>query len=217
MLRIVNVCLLIAALVVISILVWCQVDLRSLRAKEAELAQRTQLIEAPDAAKFYVKLVGQDGLNSLVWRVAFPEVNGLEIRIKFPRGQSSTSVPLNTLDNKQSDIRWGFGSEFRSRCFLMTPFSASSSSLSDDMASFLDEHWDDLNIEIAGEGEVAEYSTTEVVELLTVTAPPELLVSEQLSDYDKRSLQSPPVIKLMIGTNAAFQSYDVKAERAAER
>ncbi len=75
-----------------------------------------------------------------------------------------------------------------------------------ELGAFLDEHWSELQIQIAGsEGELT-LETDQVLTLLRIEVPEELvdLAKAELNRYEVERLRDDPLIKIEIGSSQAF-------------
>jgi hypothetical protein len=200
---------------------WTLVDdrreLRDLRRESDRLGAIVGKIDTEDPSRVHVVLVADDGPGELLWRVFLPAGQAWATIVQSAAGGKSTNH--QSASNAPTDMLLRYGvmeTEQGWMANLVHTSGSSSHSLQDEVGEFLDEHWDELRIRIAGSEGQLDLATDEVVTLLSIELPDELaeLAETKLSAYIAKRWQEAPVITIEIGSDEAFALRQKRTEDA---
>jgi hypothetical protein len=164
-------------------------------------------IDMEDPSRVHVVNVPEDGPNELTWRVFLPADHKWTTNVH--RGSGGWNSHSRSASSSPTDMLVRFRlleTENGWTTFLVHGSGSNSTSMQKEMGEFLDEHWNELQIEIAGSQGQLDVKTDDVVTLLTIEVPDELLdlAESNLSRYEVEQLRDGPTIKIEIGSDEAF-------------
>lgn len=182
-------------------------ELTGLRMEANRLEALVGAIDLDDPSRIHVVTVADDGPNELLWRVFLPAEHTWTTNLHRGSGgwnshsRYSSSSPADMLVRfrvTESEKGW--------TSFLVHGNGSHSTSMSDELGEFLDEHWRELQIQIAGSDGELNLGTDQVVTLLSVEVPERLidLAENDLRPHEVKGLRDDPIIKIEIGSEEAF-------------
>jgi len=166
------------------------------------------ILPVEDPSKFYFRRVQEEEKAHFVWRFYVPESQRLMMESTHLSGSGQSSVGYSP-DHAIMRVRIGRRDGIlRLYCSANGGSSLSSFAYPNELAEFLFENWDQLNVEVSPE-DVLESDLTEVVTLLKVTVPEELipLAVERTPHAESHKVAerlSKPILLVQVGTQEAF-------------
>jgi hypothetical protein len=191
-------------------------QLKGLRTEANRLAALVGEIDLEDPSRIHVVSVPDDRPNEFSWRVFLPAEHAWAINQHM--GSGGRSSHNQTASSSPNDMLVRFRmteTESGWTTFLVHDSGTNSSSMPSEFGAFLDEHWNELKIQIAGsEGELT-LETDQVLTLLRIEVPEELieLAEAKLIRHQAQRLRDDPLIKIEIGSDQAFA---LRAEQAKQ-
>ncbi len=198
-------------LLILVNLVWWVLDCRtllSLRRETQRLEKIVGHLEIHNPTLLHLVLLERKSRDHLLWRVFLPENHRWRLSYKIASGSSGWSS-VGQSEEYDSLYRVRFHEESdRVGLHILRDNGSSESTLEPKLARFLQTHWDELQVDIAGSEGQTVRPVDGVVDLFSIRVPQELMPQAQaeLGEFTYKSLQTQPLLQILIGTEKAFES-----------
>ena len=182
-------------------------ELGDLRRESDRLGAIVGEIDTEDPSRIHIVNVADKGPNELLWRVFLPAGHSWTTTRHMASGGRSSHHQSSSSSSADMLVRYCLRENEKGwSTFLVHGSGSSSSSVQQEIGEFIDEHWKDLHVQIAASESQLDVATDEVVTLLSIEVPQELmeLAEERLKPYVVTRLKEAPVMKIEIGSEEAF-------------
>lgn len=205
--------LILAAIVGMAMLASEWQTLSELQRECKRLSDRYGYLDNKDPDKFSVLRLKTGDPWEFTWRLYRPTVQGMRYRIISGAGstQSGTNSSSFLLQPSESIVRYRFlHKDNQLELHRITESGSGCMTIGDsELASFLQDHWQDLEFLCIEDG---EHAMDEPLRFLTIRIPDSLrdVLVEQQPRY--RRLAERSLIEIVMGTDIAFEKIDSKKE-----
>lgn len=186
-------------------------ELRKVRGEHDLLAAQFGTLDVEDPEKYYVVRIDTGDPMHFAWRIYRPDKLQLKTRASSIGGGSNSWSLSGPAGEEIFRIRFRID-ERGMRVFSKRQGSSSTFGLGDPQTDgFLKKHWEELDIEVMGDGEAEEAATDQVLKLLSIRVP-ESLAAQANQEIGRQVFQMPPqpIMIFRMGTREAFQEADKK-------
>ena len=192
----------------IVVLVYLNYSGNRLRTEHDRLAEKYGVLQVNDPNKYLIRFTeSESGLRELNWRLYYPPLGSV-------LGSQSTGMTLPNAHRHEpdyGDIRISAKFRFQdgaARAFVVVGSYRSVRPIKPRvLASFFEEHWDDLEFEILGEEMPLEFEPDQILQVLTVKVPERLLqhLPESLSQEQRDQLSDGPIMEIKLADHLILQ------------
>lgn len=192
-------------------------ELGDLRRESDRLGAIVGEMDMRDPSRIHIVNVADDGPNELLWRVFLPAGHSWMTTRQMASGGRSSHHQSSSSSSADMLVRYRLREDEKGwSTFLVHGSGSSSSSIQEEIGEFLDEHWNELHVQIAASERQLDVGTDEVVTLLSIEVPQELmeLAEAKLKPHIVARLKEAPVMKIEIGSEEAFALREKRAEES---
>lgn len=194
--------------------------LNLLEQRADELRPIVGQLEPNDPSRVYVKLVDAVADDDLLWRIYLPPHQSLRLLHDFVGSSSRWSSYSSPGEARNDLLRWRLeGPDESATLHIILSRSSSTSSFSPRLAKFLRTYWSELHVDIAGDQGEEAFSADQIGSLMTIDVPDHLrsVVEEQLGSSVGKRLQEQPLVRIEMGTPAAFEERRAEHQEASSQ
>lgn len=209
--RLINLTLLLLAAVGFLFTFRARSELRTVRGEHDRLAAQFGTLDVEDPEKYYVVRIDTGDPMHFAWRIYRPDKLRMETRATSMSGSSRARSSSGPAGEEIVRVRFRID-EWGMRVFSKRQGSSSTFGLGDPRTDgFLKKHWEELDIEVMGDGEAVEATTDQVLKLLSIRVP-DSLAAQANQEIGRQVFQMPPqpIMIFRMGTREAFQEADKK-------
>ena len=196
-----------------------QVRLRRLQSEQSRLQRLVGKLDIDDEARIHLALVESPEPLHHVWRVYLPASSAW--RVTHESASSGSGWSQSGPSEARNEIwRWRVaGSDGAFRSHVLSGSGSSTSSIQPEMADFLRSNWSQLNVQVAGADGTQIASTDQIIPLVTIRVPTGLLpkAKEALGERTGEQLKEKPLLKLELGSEAAFTAREKKLREQKDK
>lgn len=192
--------------------------LNLLEQRAEELSLIVGELEVSDPSRIHIKLIDAVADDHLLWRLYLPPHQSLRLSHDFLGGGSGWSSYSNSDEAMNDLLRWRLeGPDDATRLHIISSRGSSTSSITPQTAKFFRTYWSELDIKIAGDKGEEAFPVDQIASLITVKVPDHLrsVAEEQLGSYVWKQLQEQPLLRIEIGTTAAFEEREAEQQEAS--
>ena len=209
-LRLINLALILTTLVGLVSLIRHQRQESNLGRERARLVKQFGFMEVEDPSLFYLLPVTQKEPAHYIWRVHIPDNAELVLKCKHLSGSASSWLQTRP---EQMTMRFRFGiRKGKAYFYLATDGGSSYGSLGmpPELAQYLWDHWEELNIELAATDDLIASDFSKPQSLLRVSVPDEMIkdILENVPETRKRRWDqrlADPLFVVRCGTPEAME------------
>jgi hypothetical protein len=212
MTRFINIILIIITLAGVGMLLRQRSAHSTVRSEFDRLSKQYGVLDVADPDKYYVNYVESEDPYCFRWRVYVPPINNMIEALSTKSGDQSSSTGGGG----------GFESveylhlcriRFEPKClvYVRGRFGTSTSSVSDEkVARFVEDHWEDLDVDILGAKGPVEIDRDKPVRLISILIPDDLqgelleLIGEESPNAKNPKWKERPVLEVVFGSEQAF-------------
>ena len=196
-----------------------QVKLRRSQSQESRLERLVGKLDVDDHTRIHIALIESSEPLHHVWRVYLPARSAW--RVTHESASSGSGWSQSGPSEARNEIwRWRVvGSDGAFRSHVLSGSGSSTSSIQPEMARFLRSNWRDLEMEIAGEHGLQIASTDQIIPLVTISVPTDLLpkAKEALGERTGEQLKEKPLLRMELGSEAAFTAREKKLREQKDK
>lgn len=195
-----------------------QIRINSLADDSVRLEKLVGRLNVENPELLHARLIASDPGKMLLWRIYVPAESEWRFENRSIGGSGwrriDSSTPIDDL------VRWQIISEkdhFMHE--ILHRGGSSRTTVPDRMIQFIENHWSEFDISIAGEKEQATVAPGEIMTVLSVSMPESLSQQAEtvLGNYTAKKLKSNPVFEIRLGPIKAFEKEQAATQKRARQ